>query len=112
VGLRDSIRIRSSNSVHRHGESWVGREFNRVPVEGRLWSSWSLLLELSRWSTPSIFMIWWARMWVGSGAMVVMFMTSFARDQSNVSVLRGFWLGGFLALALVGNHDRGSLAVW
>ena len=50
---------------------------------------------------------------MGSGAMVVMFMTGLARDQSNALVLQGFRLGGFLALALVGNHDRGSFtASW
>ena len=94
--------------VHRLGEFRFGWEVSLVPVEYRLVASWSLLLVFSKCSTPSIFIIWWANIWWGSGAIVVIFMTGLARDQSNAFVAHEFRLGSFLALAFVGNQDRGG----
>ena len=94
------IRIRSINRVHRHGESRVGWEFSRVPVECGLCSSLNLVFEFNKWSVPSSLMIWWAKMLAGSGARVVMSMTGLARDQSEALELQGWRLVSLLALAV------------
>ena len=94
--------------VHKLGKPRSRREVVRQPVEARLCSSWNLLLVFSRCNTPSIFIIWLARIWWGSGALVVISMTGLARVQSSGLASRCCRRGPRLALALVGNHGLGG----